>query len=35
MNKIDIKMPINHAKLLTFQNKFFHLIFFKNADAKE
>ena len=35
MNKIEIKIPINDAELLTFQNKFFHLMLFKNSGMKK
>ncbi len=35
MNKIDIKIPVNNAELLTFQNKFFHLMLFKNSGMKK
>lgn len=35
MNKTAIKIPINNAELLTFQNKFFHLILFKNSGMKK
>ncbi len=35
MNKIEIKIPINDSELLTFQNKFFHLMLFKNSGMKK
>ncbi len=35
MNKIEIKIPINDAELLTFQHKFFHLMLFKNSGMKK
>lgn len=35
MNKIEIKIPINSSELLTFQNKFFHLMLFKNSGMKK
>ena len=35
MNKIEIKIPINNSELLTFQNKFFHLMLFKNSGMKK
>ena len=35
MNKIETKMPINDSELLTFQNKFFHLMLFKNSGMKK
>lgn len=35
MNKIEIKIPINDSKSLTFQNKFFHLMLFKNSGMKK
>jgi len=35
MNKIKIKIPINDSELLTFQNKFFHLMLFKNSGMKK
>ena len=35
MNKIEIKIPINDSELLTLQNKFFHLMLFKNSGMKK
>jgi hypothetical protein len=35
INKIEIKIPINDAELLTFQNKIFHLTLLKNSDMKK
>ena len=35
MNKIEIKIPINDSELLTFQNKFSHLMLFKNSGMKK
>ncbi|MCC7026562.1 MAG: energy transducer TonB [Saprospiraceae bacterium] len=35
MNKIAIKIPINHFELLTFQNKFVQLMLLKNSDMKK
>ncbi len=35
MNKIETKIPINDAELLTFQHKFFHLTHFKNSGMKK
>ncbi|MGB5034155.1 MAG: energy transducer TonB [Saprospiraceae bacterium] len=35
MNKIAIKIPINHSELMTFQNKFVHLMLLKNSDMKK
>ena len=35
MNKIEIKIAINNSELLTFQNEFLRLMFFKNADMKK
>ena len=35
MNKIEIKIPINDAELLAFQNKNFHLILLKNSGMKK
>ena len=35
MNKTEIKIPINDSELMTFQNKFFHLMLFKNSGMKK